>query len=254
MKNKIILYIVILIFCKLHSLEVYQLDFSKEASIIVPSLLLSSFSFYRHIKLDELSPEAVNSLSINEINRFDRIAVNQYSQTSRVLSDYLVGLCLVAPFTMNFQDKVSSNINVLILESYLLTTSLASFSKVTTQRKRPYVYNKNVDIDIRIEKDGQLSFFSAHTAYAFTGAILTARFYDDHYEDKYNFLIYSSTIFTASTLGYLRFSAGKHYPTDILVGALVGAGVAIFITEVHKNKEQKTAELTLPIIRYNMSF
>ena len=122
------------------------------------------------------------------------------------------------------------------------------------QRKRPYVYNTDVDINVRKEKDGQLSFFSAHTAYAFTGVILTAKIYDDHFDDKHNFLIYTSAVAIASAVGYLRFAAGKHYPSDIITGALVGSGVALFIAEVHKNKDKKSAEFTLPIFRYNVAF
>ena len=254
MKYKIIFCLWILLFNKLYTAEVYNLDIGREALIITPSLLLSSYSLYKHSKLGELSPEVIDALSAYDINRFDRIAVKNFSQTSRVLSDYLVGLCLIAPFTLNLQDKVGINTNILILESYLLTTSLAAFSKVMIQRKRPYVYNDDVDISVRAEKDGQLSFFSAHTAYAFTGAILTAKIYDDHFSDRYDFLIYTGAVATASTVGYLRFAAGKHYPTDIVVGALVGVGVAILITEVHKNKGQNSAELTMPIFRYNVAF
>jgi len=254
MKYKIILYLVMLLFGKLFTLEVYNLELGKEAFIMTPSLLLSSYSFYKHSKLGELSPEVLDLLSKYDINRFDRIAVKNYSQTSRVLSDYLVGLCLIAPFTLNFQDKVGLNTNILILESYIWSTSLAASGKVIFQRKRPYVYNENVNMEVRKAKDGQLSFFSAHTTYAFTGAILTAKIYDDHFSDKYDFFIYSGAVATASTVGYLRFLAGKHYPTDIIVGALVGSGVAILITEVHKNKNQKSAEFCLPIFRYSLTF
>jgi membrane-associated phospholipid phosphatase len=37
----------------------------------------------------------------------------------------------------------------------------------------------------------------------------------------------------------LRIAAGKHYFTDVLVGALVGTGVSFGILEMHKNRDEK---------------
>lgn len=38
----------------------------------------------------------------------------------------------------------------------------------------------------------------------------------------------------ASFVGVLRIAAGKHYPTDVVVGALVGTGVSYGILKMHK--------------------
>jgi membrane-associated phospholipid phosphatase len=32
---------------------------------------------------------------------------------------------------------------------------------------------------------------------------------------------------------YLRFHAGKHYPSDILAGLIVGAGIAVLNYKIH---------------------
>ena len=34
--------------------------------------------------------------------------------------------------------------------------------------------------------------------------------------------------------GYLRFKAGKHFPTDIIVGYGVGATIGYLVPELHK--------------------
>jgi membrane-associated phospholipid phosphatase len=38
----------------------------------------------------------------------------------------------------------------------------------------------------------------------------------------------------AGTVGYLRFAAGRHYPTDILAGALIGSLVGWLVPQLHE--------------------
>jgi len=41
----------------------------------------------------------------------------------------------------------------------------------------------------------------------------------------------------ASTIGYLRYKSGKHFPTDILTGALIGSAIGYFIPFIHRTNE-----------------
>lgn len=45
-------------------------------------------------------------------------------------------------------------------------------------------------------------------------------------------------LYTA-TAGYLAVKSGNHFPTDVFVGSLVGAGTAILIPQLHKIKIKK---------------
>ena len=38
----------------------------------------------------------------------------------------------------------------------------------------------------------------------------------------------------AATTGYLRYAAGRHYPTDILAGAAMGAFVGYIVPSLHE--------------------
>jgi len=224
----------------LNSSNIYHLNFKTETSIIVPSLFLGSYSLFQANKQTTLSYETIQNLSVNSINKFDRRATQNFSPFASKISDYLLIACLIAPFTLNMDKNIQNEyreIGVISTETFLLTTSLVTFSKTKFQRNRPYVYNENVDIKIRQKQDSQYSFFSWHTALAFAGGILTATIYDDIYPDKNNFWIYATTITTASTVGYLRYKAGKHFPSDVVVGAIVGTGAALFLTHIHKESK-----------------
>jgi membrane-associated phospholipid phosphatase len=149
---------------------------------------------------------------------------------------------------LNFDSNATENrlaMNTMILESYLITASLTQLAKVSFLRKRPYVYNENVDDLTRRQRDAQFSFFSGHTSMAFTGAILTAKMYDD-LNGKNSEYVYAGSLLVASSVGYLRVRAGKHFPSDVIVGAIVGTGSAWIITEIHKtgaNSENNTRML-----------
>jgi membrane-associated phospholipid phosphatase len=171
----------------------------------------------------------------------------------------MAGVCMVAPFILNFNYNLGYEGNVIIAESYLLTMSLAYFSKTTYGRKRPYVYNENIDMRVRQSKDGRYSFFSAHTAMAFTGAILTAKMYDDLSDGKHSTFIYTGAVAVATCVGVLRITAGKHFLTDVVVGAIVGTGIALLLTELHleqrgKLSSEERLSRTLPIINYSILF
>ncbi|MCL2064319.1 MAG: phosphatase PAP2 family protein [Candidatus Cloacimonetes bacterium] len=228
------------------SKNIYQLDLAQDTSIISASLFMYGYSYIRYNRQGELSIDNIENLSIYDINFLDRHAVKNFSPVANKISDYLLYACLLAPFTMNFNNNISAEnkeINFIVGEVYLLTGAVVSLSKTTFQKIRPYAYNEIVDMNIRQAQDAQYSFISGHTALAFAGAILTANIYNDLYPNKDNFWIYATSISTASTVGYLRYKAGKHFPSDVLTGAAVGTGIAFLMTNLHKNNEGHTGAI-----------
>ena len=115
-------------------------------------------------------------------------------------------------------------------ESALTTLALAEVAKQAARRPRPCTYQGPRRLEPRLgcrdtDADAHLSFFSGHTATAATLSA-TAAFWAIQDGD---------TAQAAATLGLgaaltlavavERVRAGKHFPTDVLTGALVGATV-----------------------------
>jgi membrane-associated phospholipid phosphatase len=76
--------------------------------------------------------------------------------------------------------------------------------------------------------DNDLSFFSGHSSEVFaltaaSGTIGTMRGY------RWAPLVWSVGGALAVTTGYLRIAADKHWMTDVLVGAVVGAGIGFAV-------------------------
>ncbi len=49
--------------------------------------------------------------------------------------------------------------------------------------------------------------------------------------------VWGGCLAAAATTGYLRYAAGRHYPTDILVGAAMGAFVGYLVPSLHELEE-----------------
>jgi len=97
-----------------------------------------------------------------------------------------------------------------------INTVLVIGLKYTVNRTRPY--DKYPDIH-PYTNETDPSFPSGHTSYAFAVATTLAIEYPKWY------VIVPSYAY-AATVGYSRMYLGMHYPSDVAVGAVIGAGSA----------------------------
>ena len=120
-------------------------------------------------------------------------------------------------------------------------------TKGIIRRPRPLLYNPNVPFEKKNKKGARLSFFSGHTSGVATLSFLSAKFFADYYPDsKWKPVVWTAAALLPSTTGYLRYKAGKHFKTDVMMGAAIGACVGILIPHLHKKKEREgTLDLSL---------
>jgi membrane-associated phospholipid phosphatase len=191
---------------------------------------------------DELKPLSINEiaqLKKNEINVFDRWATNFASEKISTASDVLIAACIAAPVGLFFSDKKMRNdgktLSTMYVETALLATFLPSFGKGTTKRIRPYVYNKNAPLTLRRDIEGERSFFSGHTTWAFASMTFLASVYSAYYPDSKNSnTVWYVSMSAASSVGLFRIFSGAHFPTDVVVGAIVGSAIGIGIPYLHR--------------------
>lgn len=93
---------------------------------------------------------------------------------------------------------------------------LAFGTKYAIGRTRPYITYPDLQPAI-IETDP--SFPSGHTSFAFYTATMLSIHSDKWY-------VITPLYVWASAVGYSRLHLGAHYPTDVLAGAVIGAGSA----------------------------
>ena len=108
-------------------------------------------------------------------------------------------------------------------------------------RIRPAAYYEELSLGRRTDGKNKNSFFSGHVSLGATSTFFTAKVINDfHPEWTYQrFLTYGAAFIPPAIVGYFRYRALKHYPSDILVGMLVGAATGILVPQFHKNKKRK---------------
>ncbi|MEY3968593.1 MAG: hypothetical protein RL137_1498 [Bacteroidota bacterium] len=111
-------------------------------------------------------------------------------------------------------------IGATLLTSAVLTTTL----KFTINRDRPFVTYPDIQ---KLTGAGSPSFPSGHTSEAFATATSMSLAFPKWYVVAPSFL-------WASAAGYSRMHLGVHYPSDVLVGALIGSGTAWLCHQLNK--------------------
>ncbi|MDO9581385.1 MAG: phosphatase PAP2 family protein, partial [Bacteroidales bacterium] len=104
--------------------------------------------------------------------------------------------------------------------NFSITTAL----KYSINRERPYITYTDIT---KKSTGGSPSFPSGHTSSAFSIATSLSLTYPKWY-------IVIPTYTWADTVGYSRMHLGVHYPSDVVAGALIGAGTAWLTFYVNK--------------------
>ena len=103
---------------------------------------------------------------------------------------------------------------------------VSSALKVTTQRARPDAERERIEFF-----DGGNSFPSGHSTQAWAVATVIANEYHD--QRKVQIAAYG----IASAVSLARFTGGKHYISDVLIGSLLGYGIGQYVYRTHHQKE-----------------
>ena len=185
----------------------------------------------------------INRLSRSSIHWFDRSATYKYSTSASGASDLLAGLCLAAPLTLTFDEKIKSDFQIIALmyfETAMFAAVLPSYGKGIVERTRPFAYNPAVPVNEKTSPDARRSFFSRHTTLAFASAVFLSKVYDDYYPDsEWRPYVWTFSLLAASTVGYMRYESGSHFPSDILAGAVVGGVVGYIVPLLHRTDNDK---------------
>lgn len=109
---------------------------------------------------------------------------------------------------------------IFIGETFAVNAFVTTALKYTFKRERPFVKDPSI---IPLDKAGSYSFPSGHTSEAFATATALSMSYPKWY-------VIAPAYLWAGSVGYSRMYLGVHYPSDVVAGAIVGAGSA-FLTQ-----------------------
>ena len=235
----------------------YSLNWSYDGPLLGISAGAGGMTLILGAQREPLTIADVESLNPSNINAFDHPAICNYSLQQSDLSDILLGMMLIIPAGLLTSERVrkdASTVGIMYTEVLILANIGPQIFKVATPRIRPYVYNPAVPMSEKTTVNAKESFFSGHTANSFASAVFLSSVYSAYYPDsKWSPYTWAGSLTLAAFVGYLRYSSGNHFPTDILTGALWGSVVGFLIPRLHRTETEPGMGAT-PVIGGNISF
>lgn len=155
--------------------------------------------------------------------------------TAATISDGLLVTTLAVPVAFTLDDSSSArfvNTELVYLETLSVNLWLNSVVKVLAHRPRPYSYGARREGDSRA--DLNISFYSGHSSSAFAAATSGAYLFSESAHDQGSrVMLWTLEFMLAGATANLRTRAGKHYYSDVAVGALVGTGIGVAVPLLH---------------------
>jgi|GEM_PF-1405968 len=230
------------------SLSVYNVDLPVEATITA-----ASFGLYAVVDL-LIKPTLEGDLSCRrpvgngrcnpaDLTAFDRYAVGRSSDQWQAFGDvalaisiampviYLALESLALPTTTPVADFAT---DVLVVgEAMALTSAMQTVMKFAFRRPRPIRYQ---DVNTPLSSfDQELSFPSGHTSLvAAASTAITTTIFLRHPRSKVRFAVLGAGMLLTGLTAFSRVQAGQHFPTDVIVGVLIGGFAGFTVPYLHR--------------------
>lgn len=173
-----------------------------------------------------LSSPGQNFIDAGALSSIHTARIQALDDPMRVTTNSVYPMGAALPFAFIAQglydgDSLSLRRGIGLAGSVGCATVITLAMKYSIRRQRPYaqIPGSYTDLSGSLHSNPNLSFPSGHTSIAFAAATSMTLSIPKWYV--------AVPIFAwAGAVGYSRIHLGVHYPTDVLVGAAIGAGSA----------------------------
>ena len=224
----------------------YRASLRIDAPLSSGLLGISLSGHWYQSRIPALEQSALLQLNRQQIWAFDRSASLAWRPQAAFLSDIGLLAGLASPVLLLASARVRSHWSQHLLlwsQTLFMVDGVTTWVKALTLRNRPFNYYyaanypNNIPADLAenvVGNDARFSFFSGHTSYAAAGTFFLAQSFNDYYPDSpFRPWVWAGAALLPAVVGFLRVRAGKHYPSDVIVGYLVGAAIGMTIPLLH---------------------
>jgi membrane-associated phospholipid phosphatase len=185
----------------------------------------------------------LGAIQLPKVPAFDDMAPNVLNIKPSNTSDVLLFSSIALPNFFWLGKTIRKDVKevgLLYVEAMLLNLGVTDIIKTATLRPRPYNYNQELSPATVLKRNDRSSFFSGHTSATATASFFCARVFADYYPDSpLKPYIWTAAALLPATTAYLRVRAGKHFPSDVVIGYLIGGSIGYLIPELHKRPLDK---------------
>ncbi len=202
--------------------------------MLIAGGLTSSFFLLPELPGATCAPECDRS----HINRLDRSAAGLYDPTWGTVGDIATATTLAAPVVVVLVDegfKNGLNDDLVVAEAALVSSALQISTSYAVARPRPRVYADQAPLGSRTNSNAARSFFSGHVANTVATSVAALRTFQRLDKPALGWVVLGVGLAGSSLVGVSRIASGAHFPSDVLVGAAVGAGFGLALPAVHRS-------------------
>ena len=225
--------------------SVYKVKLWIDAPIIVGGMVSNYFGVRTLKGKEGLDSSTALSLSPRDINAFDRGASKQdpsYAKRAMLLSDITLTSTFIFPALLFLDKEIRHDglkVGIIFLTTMSAMSNVYSWGVGHIDKYRPYVYNPEESLSRRMRRGSRNSFYGGHAAAAASVSFFAAKvFHDYHPGHKLTPWLFGAALIPPAVVGYYRYKAGMHFPSDLLAGIGVGAIIGIVVPQLHKPRHK----------------
>jgi hypothetical protein len=228
----------------------YKLNLPVDAAITIPSTVWTLYAFGQNYSKPNIDSAVVAGLNKNNIPAFDRWAI-RHSDKAAAASDIFFYSSMPYPFILLADKAIRKDaltIGALYWEAMAITGLLYTGGDYFVDRYRPETYDVTKPFGERQSGNEKNAFFAGHPALVSTATFFTASIYDHYHPTSgIKWVLYGVAAAATGTTIYLRYRAGKHFPSDLFVGTMVGVSSGMLVPRLHRYKPaRKHAWMLMP--------
>ena len=198
----------------------------------------------------DLTDAELAALRPNIHKGFDRWALQQDPSKREINyrnSDIVLPAIVVSAAALGFDKAIRKDwlkILMMYYETHAVTFSLYNFSffgPAFQNKVRPYsYYDTYFTADQRRGGNQRNSLYSGHTASASAATFFIVKVFSDYHPEigRKKYLLYGLASVPPLVEGYLRMKALTHFPSDIMVGFVVGAACGVAVPSLHRFRDR----------------
>ena len=183
----------------------------------------------------------------SELLGIDEDMRDNFSPRAMHVADAMLGLSLGAPaiYLMGSTiDDADGDKLLLYGQSIAVNALLAGVTKRLVQRPRPYTYSRDPVARRFVAAagdDAYLSFYSGHSALSFGAAVTGAYLLGaSGANSTATSIAWGGGLGVAAATATMQVRAGKHFPSDVVIGSVVGIAVGYLVPALHADGKPYT--------------
>jgi len=224
--------------------QTYRLQLGRTAALTGGGVVLAFGSEGLMRQVSPLTPAELGQLDPADVWRLDRLATDNWSPSVARTSDaFLYGSMAAPPLLALLHPRSREEfpaIATMWAETGLITYGLTGLGKWAVRRRRPFTYLPAGPgypglAEAQGARDARFSFPSGHSSMTAAMCFFSARVYHDLFPDSpARPVVWVLAAVIPASVAWMRVRAGKHFPSDVITGYLLGATVGISLPALHR--------------------